>query len=99
MTSALVESHVTSVDTDDISNSVNNWEILEPLRVEEESGMVRLGSLRVEGFVSDLERADVVVLVSLVGEGGIEHHGIDVELLTGDLRSLSKLSVGVLRMY
>ena len=71
------------MNTDDISKLGDDWEILESLGVEDEGGEVAgitssLLALDVEGLINDLERADVSVLVGLVGEGGIDDNTIDV---------------------
>jgi hypothetical protein len=71
------------VDTDDVTEAGDNGEILEALGVEDEGGEVAgvassLLGLDIEAGVNDLEGADVSLLVSLVGEGGINDNTIDV---------------------
>lgn len=71
------------MDTDDVTEAGDDGEVFESLGVEDEGGVVRsvtgsLLGLDVEGRINDLERADVSVLVGLVGEGGIDDNTIDV---------------------
>ena len=71
------------MDSNDISNSLNNGEIFESLGVEDKSSIVTgvtgsLLTLDVETGVDDLEGADVAVLVGLVGEGSIDNNTVNV---------------------
>jgi len=71
------------VHTDDVTEAGDDGEILESLGVEDEGGIVRgvtsaLLGLDVERRIDDLERADVSLLVCLVGEGSINDNTIDV---------------------
>jgi hypothetical protein len=76
------------VDTDDISETGDDGQVFESLGVEDESGIVAgvsgsLLGLDVEAGINDLERADVSLVVGLVGEGGIDDDSIDVLGLGG----------------
>lgn len=77
-----VESEDGSVDSDDITNSVDNGKIFEFVSVEDEGGIVvfasRFLSLDVDRWVNDLEGADESLLVGLVGESGIDDGGVEV---------------------
>ena len=71
------------MDTDDISETGDDGQVFESLGVENESGVVAgvsgsLLGLDVEAGINDLERADVSLVVGLVGEGGIDDDSIDV---------------------
>ena len=71
------------MDTDDISETGDDGQVFESLGVEDESGVVAgvsgsLLGLDVEAGINDLERADVSLVVGLVGEGGIDDDSIDV---------------------
>ena len=71
------------MNTDDVTEAGDDGEVFEALGVEDKGGVVRsitssLLGLDVEGRINDLERADVSVLVGLVGEGGIDDNTIDV---------------------
>ena len=71
------------MDTDDISETGDDGQVFESLGVEDESGIVAgvsgsLLGLDVEAGINDLERADVSLVVGLVGEGGIDDDSIDV---------------------
>ena len=71
------------MDTDDISETGDDGQVFESLGVEDESGVVAgvsgsLLGLDVEAGINDLERADVSLVVGLVGEGGIDDYSIDV---------------------
>ena len=67
----LVESEGSPVDSQDIANSVHNGEVFESLGVDDNGSEVvvaGLGTLSVERVVDDLDGADVLVLVDLVGD-------------------------------
>jgi len=71
------------VHTDDVTEAGDNGEVFESLGVEDEGGVVRsiagsLLGLDVERRIDDLERADVSLLVGLVGEGSINDNTVDV---------------------
>ena len=79
----VVESEGGSVHSDDISDSLDDRQVFESLSVEHQSGIVTgipsaLLALDVERWVHNLEGADVSVLVGLVWESGINHHGVEV---------------------
>lgn len=98
---AVVEAEGSSVDTDDVTDSGDDGEVLESLGIQDDGGEVgavagALLALDVERGVDDLEGADVSVLVGLVGEGSIDDDTIDVLGLAGGEGSLSKLRVLVL---
>jgi hypothetical protein len=79
----VVESEGSSVDSDDVSDSVNDGQIFESLGEEDEGGEVAvfsgsLGVLDVKTLVDDLEGTDVSVVGGLVGEGGVNNDGVEV---------------------
>jgi hypothetical protein len=80
----IVHSHGGSVDSDDISESVDNWEVLKSVGEDDEVSPVVLLAGSVEGVVNDLERADESVLGHLVGEGSVDDDTVDVVGLSGD---------------
>jgi hypothetical protein len=80
----IVHSHGGSVDSDDISESVDNWEVLKSVGEDDEVSPVVLLAGSVEGVINDLERADESVLGHLVGEGGVNDNTVDVVGLAGD---------------
>ena len=90
----LVDSHVGSVDSDGVSDSVHDRQVLELVGVDHD-GCV--GALGVEGGVNDLEGADESVSVGLVGESGIDNDTVEVAGLTGGEGSLGELDVLVLK--
>ena len=85
--------HVGSVDSDDISKSVDDWEILELVGIDDN---ISEGSGLVESWVNNLEGADESLRIDLVWESGINNDTIEVAWLTGDNRSLVELNVLVL---
>jgi len=89
----LVDSHVGSVDSDNVSESVHNWEVLEFVGIDDNGG---IGSLLVEGWVDNLERADESVSVDFVWESSINDDSIEVAWLTGGEGGLGELNVLVL---
>lgn len=90
------------MDADNVTEAGDDGEVLEALGVEDEGGVVggitgALLALDVEGGVDDLERADVSVLVGLVGEGGIDDNTEDVLGISGGEGGLVELNVLVLK--
>ena len=77
------------MNSDNVSDSVNNGKIFESVSVKNEGGIVvtavtsSFSSLDVEGRINELEGAEIsilllVVFADLVGEGGINDNGIEV---------------------
>ena len=71
------------MNTDDVTEAGDNWEIFESLGIEDKSSIVRsitsaLLGLDVKGRINNLEGADVSLLVGLIGEGSINDNTIDV---------------------
>ena len=89
----LPDSHVSSVDSDDISESVDDWEVLELVGIDDNGG---IGTLLEESWVNNLKRADESVLVDLVWESSVNNDTIEVLWLRGGEGSLSELNVLVL---
>ena len=96
LSSSLVESELSSVDSDDVTNSVDDWEVLELVGIDDDRGV---GSLVVESWVDNLEGADELVGLNLVWEGGINDDTIEVAVSAGGQRSLGELNVLVLYRY
>jgi len=92
---ALPESEHGTVDADDITNAVNNGEVLEALGVDDDGGVRLAAGLGVESRVNDLEGADEV-LFTLVREGSINDDTIEVAGIGGGEGSLGELDVLVL---
>ena len=78
----LPNSNLSSVDSDDISESVDDGEVLESLGIDDNLSVVSLGG-GVEGGVDDLKDANVSILLYLVGEGGINDHSVEVVVVVG----------------
>jgi hypothetical protein len=83
LATTVVEAEGRSVYTDDVTKASDNGEVFESLGVEDESGVVAgvsgsLLRLDVEAGINDLERADVSLVVGLVGEGSINDNTVDV---------------------
>lgn len=90
----LVDSHVGSVDSDDVSESVHDWQVLELGSIDHDIGV---GSLGVEGWVNDLEGADESLRIHFVWESGIDNHTVEVAWLRRCQGSLGELDVLVLQ--
>ena len=75
----LVDSHVGSVDSDDISESVDDWEVLELVSIDDNVSVLSLG---VESWVNNLEGADESLLVDLVWESSVNNDTVEVAWLT-----------------
>jgi len=89
----LVDSHGGSVHSDNVSESVDDGEVLELGSVDDDGGV---GALLVEGGVDNLEGADESVGVGLVGEGGINDDSVEVARVAGGQGGLGELDVLVL---
>jgi len=64
----VVETEGSSVKTDQISKSVDNWEVLKAVSVDDDgSVLVTLGG-GIKGWVNNFEGADVLFLVHFVWE-------------------------------
>lgn len=79
MSSVLVDSHVSSVNSDDISESMNDWEIFKFTGIDDNVSELVLS---VKGWVNNLERADESLRVDFVWESGINNDTIEVAWLT-----------------
>jgi hypothetical protein len=94
---SLVDSEGGVVDSNDISNSVDDWEILESGGIDDDLSPVLL-VLWVEGWIDDLDGADESVAVDLVWEGGIGDNAVEVDWIGGGQGSLVELDVLVLEV-
>ena len=92
---AVVDPQLGSVDSDDLSDPVDDWEVLELLSVDDNGGVVLVGDSWVEGGIDDLERADEE-LVSLVREGSIDDDTVEVAVVLRGKGGLVQLDVVVL---
>jgi hypothetical protein len=81
------------VDSDDITNSVNDWEVLEFVGIDDNVGV---GSRFVESWVNNLEGADESLGVDFIWESGVNNNTIEVAWVTGGEGSLDELDVVVL---
>ena len=90
----LVNSHGSSVHSDDVSESVDDGEVLKLGGIDDNGGV---GSLLVESGVDNLERADESLVVDFVGECGIDDNTIEVAWLAGSQGGLAEFDVFVLK--
>ena len=81
------------MNSDDVSKSVDNWEILESGGVDNNGS---IGTLLVKSWIDNLEGADESVSVDFVGESGINDDTIEVAGLGRGEGSFVKLDVLVL---
>jgi len=94
---AVVEAKGSSVDTNDVSEAGDDGEIFKSLGIEDEGSKVAsISALLVEALINNLERADVSLVGSLVGEGGINDNTVDVLGLSRGKGCLAQLRVLVL---
>jgi hypothetical protein len=91
----VVDSQFCSVDSNDVTDSVDDGEVLESIGVDDNSGVVLSGSLRVESGINDLQRADEE-FISLVGEGSVNDNTIEVASVGGSKGGLGELDILVL---
>ena len=77
------------MESDDITESVNDGKLLESLGINHNSGEF----LAVKSGVDNLERADELFGVGLVGESGIDDHTVDVVGVRGGHGDLAEFSV------
>ena len=92
---AVVDSEFGSVDSDDLADSVDDWQVLELLSVDDHGRVVLVRDGGVESWVNDLEGADEE-LVSLVREGGVDDDTVEVAVVGGSKGSLVQFDVVVL---
>jgi hypothetical protein len=81
------------VDSNDVSESVDDWEVLEFVGIDDNRGIL---SLLVEGWVNNLEGADESVSVAFVWEGGINDDSVEVAWLGAGEGCLVELNILVL---
>ena len=93
MSLVVILSHVGRVDSDDVSKSVDNWEILESSGVDNDGS---IGTLLVKSWIDNLEGADESVGVDFVWESGIDNDTIEVTWLSLEVRGFAKLNILVL---
>ena len=96
----VVDLEVSSVDSDDITNSVHEWEVFELVGIDNNLGPVVL-LLWVESWVNNFHGADEGWLSGLQDllewERGIDDDCVEVALLGGGKGGLGKLDVVVLK--
>ena len=81
------------MDSNDISESVDDWEILESGGIDDNRG---ISSLLVKSWINNLERADESVRVDFVWECGINDDTIEVAWFTLESRGLAQFNILVL---
>ena len=96
---SVVTSHeeVSSVTADDIPDSLADREILEPSASHDHAGEVVSLAVHVERRIYDFQVADVLVLVLLEGEVGVNDDPVEVHLLVVLDVHLAELFISVLR--
>jgi hypothetical protein len=96
LTLFLVHAEGGAMETDDVADAGGNWEVLETLSVDDNSGKVvvsGLCALVVEGRVNNLEGANVSLRVDLVGESSVNNNTVDVVVLVGGEGNLVEFGV------
>ena len=83
------------VDSDDISNSVDNWKVLKPGCINNDLCPV-LFILWVEGWINYFNRADESVAINFVWESSISDDTIEVDWVCRGERSFVQLNILVL---
>jgi hypothetical protein len=81
------------MDSDDVSKSVDDWEVLELVGIDDDTGVC---TLLEEGWVDNLEGADESVTVDLVWEGSVDNDSVEVTWLAGGEGGLAEFNVLVL---
>jgi hypothetical protein len=81
------------MDSDDVSKSVDDWEVLELVGIDDNVG---IGTLGVEGWVNNLEGADESLGVDFVWECCVNNDTIEVAWFTGGKGSFAEFNVLVL---
>lgn len=95
MSLSVIESEVGSVDSDNITESVDDWEVLESLGIDDNGGVVMLGLL-IKSWVNDLEGADVSLAVDFVWEVSIDDDTINVAWFRGNKGDFAQFGILVL---
>jgi len=99
LSGVVVETESDSVESDDITDSVNNGEVLESLGVDDNGGVVVIGGLGTRGVerrIDDLEGANVGILVGFVWESGVNNNTINMVSVGGGKADLVQVGVSVL---
>ena len=96
LSAVVVHTEGSSMETDDITGSEDDGEILESLGVHDDAGVVGTLGSSVEGWVDNLQGANVEFGVDLVGEVGVDDDTVDVLGINGGEGGLAELNVVVL---
>ena len=83
------------MDSNDITNSVDDWEVLESGGIDDNLSPV-LFVLWVEGWINDLDGANESLAVDFVWEGSISDNTIEVDWVSCGEGCFVKLNVLVL---
>ena len=96
LTAVVVHAEGGSVETDDVTETEADGEVLEALGVHDNGGVVAALGAGGKAWVDNLEGADVELLVLLVGEGCVDDDTVDVLGLNGAEGGLAEVNVLVL---
>ena len=96
LSAVVVHAESGSVKTDDVSDAEHDGEVLEFLGVHSDGSIFGTLGGSVKTGVHNLERANVQLGVSLVGEGCIDDDTVGVLGLDGAERGLAQLDIFVL---
>ena len=83
------------MDTDDVTDSMDNWKILKSSSIDDDLSPVLL-VLWIESWVNHLDRADESVAVDLVWECGVSDHTIEVHWVSRGEGSFVQFNILVL---
>jgi len=81
------------VDSDDVSESVDDWEVLEFVGIDDNGS---IGSFLVKCWVNNFKGADESIRVDFVCKSGINNDSIEVAWFTGSEGGFGELNVLVL---
>jgi hypothetical protein len=91
--SSVLDLEVSSMDSDDISNSVDDWEVLELVTDNNDLSVFVFG---VDSWVNNLKDAAESVVLNLIWESGIDDDTVEVAWLGGGKWHLIESEVVVL---
>ena len=83
------------MDSDDVTNSVDDWKVLESGGIDDDLSPV-LFVLWVEGWVNNFDGADESVAVDFVWESSVSDHTVEVHWVSRGEGSFVELNVLVL---
>lgn len=78
MSGVVIDSQISSVNSNDITKSMDDWEVLKSLSIDDNLSEVVCLGLWVESWVNHLEGADESIRVNFIWESCVNYDTIEV---------------------